>query len=86
MIKEKENKQEKIEVKIVHSKLRIYINGKIHLSIDIDKIIAFQSYFIGLESFNIDYYTTDNVMIDTQYTKKYIWDEILKGLDKITLI
>lgn len=85
-IEKSKSQKYNVEVKIVYNQLKIYINKIVHLSIHIDNIIGYKGYSVGKESFYIDYFTKDNVLIDTNYMNKEIWQEILKGLDRITLI
>lgn len=76
----------KVEVKIVDSYINIYIGDIIHLCIDRNKLIGFQSWIDTTKdyycNFFIEYYTNDKNII-TEYNDKNKWEEILKQLDKL---
>jgi len=71
-------------IKIVSNKLRVYIKGLLHLSIDISELVGIQSYTYN-NRWHIDFITKTNV-IECWYTNKQIWETILKDLDKIDLV
>ncbi len=79
----------KVEVEIATSRLRIRVNGVIHLSFpyreDNHKMIV-HSYFIGKELFyNIDYHI-EGILIETGYTRKDLFTMILNELEKKNII
>lgn len=77
----------KIEVKLVYNSLKVYINGLTHISIsNIDEVFGFNSYSVGTEFFYIVITSKSGITIETNYQKREIWESILKGLDKISLI
>jgi hypothetical protein len=83
-------KEVTVKVEIAYDRLRIRINGTVHVSIpfrenDSNSLIV-HSYFIGKEKFfNIDYHIGDQV-IETGYTRKDIFEAILKGLEEKNVI
>ena len=79
----------KVEVEIETSRLRIKVNGVIHLSFpyreDNHKLIV-QSYFIGKDLFyNIDFHM-EGIVIETGYTRKDLFLMILNELEKKNII
>lgn len=84
------SKDVKVKVERSYDRLRVRINGIIHVSLpfreeDSNNLIV-HSYFIGKEKFfNIDYHINDQV-IETGYTRKDIFTAVLKGLEDNNII
>lgn len=74
-----------VSVKVVSNKLRVYINELLHLSIDISELVGIHSYTYNDDRWHIDFVTKTNV-IECWYTKKDLWENILKGIDGIDLV
>ncbi len=72
------------------SRLRIRINGQIHISMPYDEKgpnIIVHAYLIGSENYyNIDYTLSDGRVIESGYTRKDIFDNILLQLEKLNII
>lgn len=74
-----------VNVKIVSDKLRVYIEGIVHLSINLPDLVGMQSYTYKEDRWHIDFYTK-TTKIECWYTNKQIWEDILKCIDKIDLV
>jgi len=75
----------KINVKVLSDKLRVYIDGILHLSINITELVGIQSYTWMDDRWHIDFITKTN-KVECWYTNKNLWEEILKGIDGIDLV
>jgi hypothetical protein len=78
--------RKKVQVLRRHGKLKIYINGLIHLIIDetYNPIRSVQSYlWPEKEHYHIEYWLKDGKLVKTWYCDKNIWGAILKELDTI---
>lgn len=74
-----------ISVKVVSDHLRIYINGLLHISVDISELVGIQSWKFGIYRFSIEY-IFKTTSIETWYTEREIWEAILRGFEPIGLI
>jgi hypothetical protein len=64
--------------------IRVYLDGVMHLSIKQNDLVGIKSYKIGkVDTYNIDFFMKDTT-IDCNYTRKDIWENILKELQKLT--
>lgn len=74
-----------VTAKIVSDKLRIYIDGIIHLSIDITELVAIQAYTFNDDRWHIDF-TMKTTQVETWYTTRDLWESILKAIDGFDLV
>lgn len=74
-----------ILVKVVSDRLRIYINGLLHLSMSISDLVGIQAWKYGTYRFAIEY-TFKTTAIETWYVERDVWEAILKGLEPIGLV
>jgi len=85
----KNGKNVNVKVEQSYDRLRIRINGIIHLSFPYNgkesKIIV-QSYFTGNEKYYTIEYNIDGQIIETGYTRKDIFIAILKELEDNNII
>ena len=72
-----------IEVKIVKTRLKIYFDKIIHISIPVEKIEGFQSYK-GNVYFVLEFYTT-NQIITREYDLEDKWLKVLSKLYELYL-
>ncbi len=82
------SKKVNIKVENQYNRLRIKINGIIHLSIPYGSDnfnLIIHSYFTGKNFFNIDYHI-DGQIIETGYTRKDVFESILSELEKQNII
>lgn len=77
-----------IEIEKFYSRLRIKINGVIHLSLhySYDTKLSIHTYLAGKDNYyNIDYHVNGD-LIETGYTRKDIFDEVLRCLEEKHII
>lgn len=79
------DKGPEITVKLQSDRLRIFIGGLLHVSIDIRELVAIQSWKFGDYRFSIEY-TMKTTAVETWYVSREMWESILKGLDAIHLV
>lgn len=74
----------KSSVKIAQSFLwiKVYINGKLHLSVRKDELVGLQSWIEGEGCWCIDWELKDKT-IYCEYSDIQIWSDILSEADKI---
>ena len=70
-----------LEVEVAPAKLRIKLNGILHLSI-FGETLAFHSWEDDNGLFCIEY-STAFISIQTEYENRELWERILKELEKI---
>ncbi len=70
----------KIEILIKDNKIKILINGLIHVFIKADEFIAFQSWIGDDDRYYIEFYTTKQYFY-TEYDDEKKWKQILKLLN-----
>lgn len=63
-----------------YERLKVYINGQLHLHLKLLDLIGFQSWIHGDKEHFIEYYFASG-KITTVYGNKEIWDKILDLLD-----
>lgn len=74
----------KSNVKIAQSYLwiKVYIKGKLHLSVKKDELVGLQSWIEGENRWCIDWELKDKT-ISCEYSDIQIWSDILSEADKI---
>lgn len=73
-----------VRAEVKFNRLRVYLNGAMHISIKFDDIVGVQSFIID-NYCHIEYYTKETV-IESTYLRKDTWLRILKALEKINII
>lgn len=74
-----------IEIEVTFTRIRIKINGVIHLSLPQGDIKA-QTWLVPHKSYYaIEYYTSDGEVL-CEYDNREIWEGILKGLENKNVI
>jgi hypothetical protein len=71
----------KVELKINHYSIKLYIDGLVHLFIWRKEFVGFQSWSDGNNKYAIEFTTTTNC-ITIEQDKKEKWVQILKTLDE----
>lgn len=74
-----------VTAKVLSNKLRICIDGLLHLSIDISELVGIQAFTWSDDRWHIDFITKTNT-IECWYTNKQLWEDILKSIDGIDLV
>lgn len=80
----------KVEAKLVNTRLRVYIDESLHLSIPTNNGVSLHSYVIGKMgtpgcNYHIDI-TSDEHTTEISYIRKEIWHEVLKQLETLSSI
>lgn len=68
----------KVKVELEVNRFRIYVNGIIHISFNINDFVGIQSYFIDRKC-HIDFHLKDTT-IEAEYTRMDLWHKILDEL------
>lgn len=71
----------KIELRINHYSIKLYIDGFIHVFIWRKDFVGIHSWSDGNGMYNIEFYTTTNCILSQMDTKEK-WLDILKELDE----
>lgn len=71
-----------VTVKRSYERLKIYINGQLHIQIKLLDIVGFQSWIHGESEYFIEYYFSTRDKITTVYGQKELWSDVLKILDE----
>lgn len=74
-----------VRLKIEGNSLRIYLDGIMHVSLLLDKLVGIQSYRFSPNRYCIEYVMSGN-KIESWYDKEEVWMEILRELSYIELI
>lgn len=80
----------KVEAKLVGTRLRVYIDETLHLSLPTEDGIQIHTYVIGKMgtpgcNYHIDITAADHTS-EVSYIRKEIWQAVLKELEKLTSI
>lgn len=65
-----------------YERLKIYINGVLHLQLKLLDMVGFQSWIHGENEFFIEYYFSTRDKITTVYGDRDLWQKVLTLLDK----
>jgi len=69
------------EFKLIHGRVKIYINGLLHIAFNQSEFKGVYSYRDDIDRYGIDFFV-DNTVIEVWYETIQMWEEILKLIDK----
>lgn len=75
---------DKVEIKIHHGNIRVFINKILHISVRIEEVVGMTSYIVD-KIYYIEIYTTSNT-VESNYIDIKLWKRILKEFAKLKII
>lgn len=71
-----------VTYKRTYERIRLYMNGKLHLHLKLLDLVGFQSWIHGETEYFIEYYFETRDKITTVYGSRELWEKVLDILDQ----